>query len=153
MTTRTASIRSAVPRLVSVVLLASSLAWTACGAADGKSADLKGQTASPPPLSVRPVAATQEAVVRFIRATGTLTAEEHADVAAETGGRVVATPIERGTAVASGAELIRLSSVETDAQLREAEANAGQIEARLGLVGGSSFEVDTVPEVQNAKAG
>ncbi len=43
------------------------------------------------------VAAVEQPIARFIRATGTLTAEEQADVAAETAGRVVATPVERGT--------------------------------------------------------
>src|SRR5207302_1990384 len=51
-----------------------------------------------------------------------------------------------------GAELIRLSSTETDAQLKEADANAAQIEARLGLKGEAAFDADVVPEVQNAKA-
>jgi multidrug resistance efflux pump len=78
-------------------------------------------------------------------------AEEQADVAAETAGRVVSAPVERGTPVTDGAELIRLLAAETDAQLKEAEANAAQIEARLGLTSGT-FDVNAVPEVQNAKA-
>ena len=65
--------------------------------------------------------------------TGTFTAEEQADVAAETAGRVISTPVERGTAVAEGTVIVKLSSVETDASLKEAEANAAQIEARLAL--------------------
>src|SRR5206468_24962 len=103
--------------------------------------------------SVAPTAAVERPIARFIRVTGTLMAEERADVAAETTGRVVATPIERGTKVAQGAELIRLSPTETDAQLKEAEANAAQIEARLGITSGGAFDVNAVPEVQNAKAG
>jgi RND family efflux transporter MFP subunit len=55
--------------------------------------------------------------------------------------------------VTQGAELVRLSSTETDAQLKEAEANAAQLEARLGLTNGAAFDVNAVPEVQNAKAG
>ena len=51
-----------------------------------------------------------------------------------------------------GAELIRVSATETDAQLKEAEANAAQIEARLGLTPETAFDVNAVPEVQNAKA-
>jgi hypothetical protein len=35
----------------------------------------------------------------------------------------------------------------------EAEANAAQIEARLGLKPGIGFDANLVPEVQNAKAG
>src|SRR5204863_6132272 len=79
-------------------------------------------------------------------------AEEQADVAAETAGRVVSAPVERGTPVSPGAELVRLSATETDAQLKEAEANAAQIEARLGITPGTPFDVNAVPEVQNAKS-
>ena len=99
-----------------------------------------------------PVAATEQPIARFIRVTGTLTAEEQADVAAETGGRVTSTPVERGSAVSQGAAMITLSSVETDASLKEAEANAGQIEARLALSSSGAFDVNKVPEVRNAKA-
>jgi membrane fusion protein (multidrug efflux system) len=142
---------------VLALLVAAPLLWTACSAADGKTADGKtpdGKTKEQAPAAVQigSAVAAQEPVVRFIRATGSLMAEEHSDVAAETPGRVVATPIERGTAVGAGAELIRLSSAETDAQLKEAEANAAQIEARLGLTGGGAIDISAVPEVQNAKA-
>jgi membrane fusion protein (multidrug efflux system) len=126
------------------------LLMTACSAANGKTDDER--VAAPIPVSVEPVAATEQSIARFIRATGTLVAEEQAEVAAEIGGRVVATPIERGTAVAEGAALVRLSATETEAQLKEAEANAAQIEARLGLTAESTFSVEAVPEVQNARA-
>jgi RND family efflux transporter MFP subunit len=125
------------------------MTWTACSSADGKTNDPQ---LAPPPLPVSAVAAAERPIARFIRATGTLMAEEQAAVAAETGGRVVATPVERGTRVALGAELIRLSDTETDAQAKEAEANAAQIEARLGISGSTPFDPNAVPEVQSAKA-
>ena len=136
--------------LMAAALIAQATVWTACSAADGKTKDR--DAAVPPAVSVAPTAAVERPIARFIRVTGTLMAEERADVAAETTGRVVATPIERGTKVTQGAELIRLSATETDAQLKEAEANAAQIEARLGLTSGGAFDVNAVPEVQNAKA-
>jgi RND family efflux transporter MFP subunit len=89
---------------------------------------------------------------RFLRVTGSLMADEQAEVAAETGGRVIATPVERGTRVAAGAVLVRISGTEADAQLREAEANASQIEARLGLTATQAFDPIHVPEVMNAQA-
>ncbi len=131
------------------VLLATAIVGSGCSAADAH----KKETAASPAVVVSPVEAVEQAIARFIRVTGTLVAEEQAEVAAETAGRVIGTPVERGTRVAPGAELIRLSPVETDAQLKEAEANAAQIEARLGLDGGRPFAVESVPEVQNAKAG
>jgi membrane fusion protein, multidrug efflux system len=122
----------------------------ACSAADGKTKDR--ETVAPNRISVAPVDVVERPIARFIHATGTLVAEEQAGVAAETAGRVVATPIERGTATPQGAELIRLSPIETEAQVGEAEANAAQIEARLGLTSGAPLDVNAVPEVQNAKA-
>ncbi|MBM3771924.1 MAG: efflux RND transporter periplasmic adaptor subunit [Acidimicrobiia bacterium] len=104
------------------------------------------------PVAVTAVEAVEQPIARFIRVTGSLTAEEQADVASEIGGRVIATPVERGTRVRLGAELVRLAAAEAEAQAREAEANAAQIEARLGLSPGGSFDVNAVPEVQNAAA-
>jgi membrane fusion protein, multidrug efflux system len=130
------------------VILAS-LAWTACSTANGKTED---RAASALAVSASPVAVTEQSISRFIRVTGTLTAEEQADVAAETSGRVISTPIERGTPVTQGTELVRLSAVETEASVKEAEANAAQIEARLAQPAAGSFDVNRVPEVANARA-
>jgi membrane fusion protein (multidrug efflux system) len=134
-------------RRVLIPILAAALAC-ACSAGSAKT---KEQPSAPAPLPAAAVAAVEQPIARFIRATGTLMAEEQADVAAETAGRVVSAPVERGTPVSQGAELIRLLAAETEAQLKEAEANAAQIEARLGLTSGA-FDVNAVPEVQNAKA-
>ena len=133
-----------------IALAAAALASLGCssGSANGKE-----HPAAAPVVAVSAVAATERPIARFIRATGSLMAEEQADVAAETAGRVMAATIERGTAVSQGQELIRISSTETDAQVKEAEANAAQIEARLGITGGAALDVNAVPEVQNAKAG
>ena len=125
------------------------IASGACKSADGKTQDA---TAAPLSIAVAPAAATEQPIARFIRVTGTLTAEEQAEVAAETSGRVISTPVERGTPVLQGAAIVTLSSVETDASLKEAEANAAQIEARLGVAGGSAYDVSKVPEVANARA-
>jgi len=142
--------RRYVPSLLIATAIAAAAAGAACSAGDAKA---KERPATPPTVQVSSVAATAQPIARFIRATGSLMAEEQADVAAETAGRVVSAPVERGTPVVQGAELVRLSSTETDAQLKEAEANAAQLEARLGLTTGGTFDVNAVPEVQNAKAG
>jgi RND family efflux transporter MFP subunit len=138
-------------QLTAVVLLAGALSWPACSSADGKSADA-ATAAVLTAVSVAPAAAIERPITRFIRATGSLMAEDHADVAAEIAGRIVATPIERGTAVSEGAVLVRVSPTEAEAQAREAEANAAQIEARLGIANGGTYDVNAVPEVQTAKS-
>ena len=132
-----------------LVTTLSSLVGAACSTANGKTEDRQPAALA---VSVSPVAVTEQPIARFIRVTGTLTAEEQADVAAETSGRVVSTPVERGTPVGQGAELIRLSAVETEASVKEAEANAAQIEARLAQPATAGFDVNKVPEVANARA-
>jgi RND family efflux transporter MFP subunit len=121
------------------------------------STQAKGSTDSakaiPEPLSISTAVVESRPLDRFIRVTGSFTADEQAEVSAETSGRVVATPVERGTRVAAGTVLVRVSASETAAQLQEAEANAAQIEARLGLAAGATFQPDSVPEVMNARAG
>src|SRR5882762_801267 len=136
--------------VVLTLIAAAALASGACSASDAKA---KERSVAPPVVAVSAIAAAERPIARFIRATGSLMAEEQAAVAAETAGRVVAANIERGAPVSQGSELIRISATETDAQLKEAEANAAQLEARLGISGGSAMDVNAVPEVQNAKAG
>ena len=161
----------AVARTVAIVALAVGLT-SACDTAKGESA---AKTAAPAAISVSVAAATEQPITRFLKVTGTLAAEEEAEVAAEIQGRVIATPVERGTRVAQGADLIRISPAEAQAQAAEAEANAAQLERRLGLGGGTEerrqgvsgdpeerrqgvpadsaeFETDRVPEVANARA-
>ena len=116
--------------LTALLTIAAAVAATGCNAAAGKASDAPE---APSAVAVFPVAAVEQPLARFIRATGSLTAEDQADVAAETAGRVIATPIERGTPVAEGTALVRLVATETEAQVTEAEANAAQIEARLGM--------------------
>jgi membrane fusion protein (multidrug efflux system) len=142
--------RRFVPILLFACAAAAASAGAACSAGDAKA---KERPTPPATVQISPVAAAEQPIARFIRATGSLMAEEQADVAAETAGRVVSAPIERGSPVSQGAELVRLSPTETDAQLQEAQANAAQLEARLGLTSGGPFDVNAVPEVQNAKAG
>ena len=159
----------AVARTVAIVALAVGLT-SACDTAKGESA---AKTAAPAAVSVSVAAATEQPITRFLKVTGTLAAEEEAEVAAEIQGRVIATPVERGTRVAQGADLIRVSPAEAQAQAAEAEANAAQLERRLGLGGtegrqgvsgdleerrqgvpgdSAEFETDRVPEVANARA-
>jgi membrane fusion protein, multidrug efflux system len=108
--------------------------------------------AEPAPVAIRVAPVQSEKIDRFLRVTGSLAADEQADVAAETGGRVIGTPVERGTRVTAGAVLIRISATEADASLREADANAATLEARLGLAAGQAFDPVRVPDVLNSKA-
>jgi len=126
------------------------LVAVACTSRADDEADPAGTATAAVQTTTMPAA--ERTLSRFVTVTGTLTAEEEAEVAAETAGRIVATPIERGTRVQAGGVLVRISDVEVEAQVREADANAAQIAARLGLAGGATFEIERVPEVANARA-
>ncbi len=136
-------------RVLTAYLLIPLIAAACAGRADDKAEPAGAAT---PAVQTTTAPAAERTLSRFVTVTGTLTAEEEAEVAAEIAGRVVATPIERGTRVPAGGALIRISDVEVEAQVREADANAAQIAARLGLAGGETFEIERVPEVANAKA-
>jgi membrane fusion protein (multidrug efflux system) len=140
--------RSLEVRLLAAAAIAAAVVSAACGAE-------RTSAAAPPepaPVAVRAAQVQSQSIDRFLRVTGSLVADDQADVAAEIGGRVIGTPVERGTRVAAGTVLIRISASEADASLREAEANAAQLEARLGLSPTQPFDPLKVPEVLNARA-
>jgi RND family efflux transporter MFP subunit len=128
------------------------LAAAALSPACGTSASTAAAPPAPAPIAIATAAVESRPIDRYLRVTGSLVADEEARVSAEAAGRVVETPVERGTRVAAGALLVRVSPAEAAAQLQEAEANAGQIEARLGLAAGQPFDPRRVPEVMNAQA-
>jgi RND family efflux transporter MFP subunit len=133
---------------VSVVVVLAGVMTAGCGGREVPASAAAGNEV----VTVTATAAIQQPLTRFIGVSGTLAAQEDAEVAAEVAGRVVATPIERGSRVGQGATLIQIADTEVAAQAREAEANAAQLEARLGMASGASFDVERVPEVANAKA-
>lgn len=135
-------------RLTIAAVFAAALSVSACKA-DATPGQSSAETTA---VGVTAVTVSEQPISRFIRVSGTLMAQEDAEVAAEVAGRIVATPVERGSLVRENDEMIRIASADADAQAREAQANAAQIEARLALTGGGAFDVERVPEVANAKA-
>jgi RND family efflux transporter MFP subunit len=131
------------------LLLSASLLNGGCSTAAETAPDAAN---SAEPLAIATAPVESRSIDRYLRVTGSLKADAQAEVSAETAGRVIETPVERGTRVTQGALLVRISSSETSAQLQEADANAAQIEAKLGLVSGQPFDRTKVPDVMNAKA-
>lgn len=129
-----------------------SFAVLSSGCSSNSPASGAALAAAPEPAVVALADVESRPLERHLRVTGSLVAGEQAEVSAEVAGRVTATPIERGSRVAAGTLLVQLSGAETTAQLQEADANAGQIEARLGLAAGEAFDPQRVPEVMNARA-
>lgn len=137
-----------------IPLLSATLVTGALAAAGCSSRTSAEEPAAPKvaPVAISTAVVESRPIDRFIRVTGSLRADEQAEVSAESGGRVIATPVERGTRVSQGTVLVRVSAAEASAQLQEAEANASQIEARLGLREGAPFDPMVVPDVMNARA-
>jgi RND family efflux transporter MFP subunit len=139
-----------VPRVALLSTVVLSLIAAACGGGGSEAA--ASAPAEAAPVRIQTASAAQEEIARFLSVTGTLVAEEQAEVAAEVAGRVVGTPVERGTAVAVGSTLVRVAADEAEAQAQEADANAAQINARLGQPQSADFDVERVPEVASARA-
>jgi membrane fusion protein, multidrug efflux system len=127
-------------------------ALSASVAACGPSSGTVSAASTPAPLAIATAPVESRSIDRYLRVTGSLMADEQAEVSAEAAGRVIETPVERGSRVSQGTVLVRISAAETSAQLLEAEANAAQLEARLGLDPGQPFDATRVPDAMNAKA-
>jgi RND family efflux transporter MFP subunit len=68
-----------------------------------------------------------------LEATGSFEADESSDVAPDSSGRVVATPVDVGQFVKSGSVLVRLQGIDAGLRLDEARAAVSRAEANLKL--------------------
>ena len=134
----------------SSVVLAAALA-AACDRAD---ADSCRRPPKPSAVTVSAADVVEQPIKRFIRVSGTLTAQEEAEVAAEVAGRVVATPVERGSRVGANDSLVRLVG-RRRARPRRLRPRPTPRRSRPGWASPTAppFDVDSVPEVANAARG
>jgi len=110
-------------------------------------------------FTVAVVPAENRTVEASVQVTGSFVAKETSDVAPETGGRVIQTPVDVGDFVKRGQVIARLE--DRDAKLRldqaaaaeqQSEASLRQAQSRIGLGQNQQFNPDNVPEVLSAKA-
>jgi multidrug efflux pump subunit AcrA (membrane-fusion protein) len=110
-------------------------------------------------FTVSVVPAENRSVEASVQVTGSFVAKETSDVAPETGGRVIQTPVDVGDFVKRGQVIARLE--DRDAKLRldqataaeqQSEASLRQAQSRIGLGQNQQFNPDAVPEVLSAKA-
>jgi RND family efflux transporter MFP subunit len=146
------------------LLIAATIAIQACATANGETAAEKAEKAdksaaaasadakigTPVDVIAQPV--VERSITRTLRVTGSLMADEQAEVSAETSGRIVKTPVERGSNVGQGALLVQIAAEQTSAQMEEAQANADRIRAGLALGANDALDIERVPNVANAKA-
>jgi membrane fusion protein (multidrug efflux system) len=120
----------------------------------------KTETASPaavvPPaaaVGVAPVKGVDEPVI--VEATGSFQPDESSDVAPDSTGRVVATPVDVGQYVSKGAVLIRIQAVDAKLRVEEARASVQRAEANLQLAESQNALAQTTAKRNDAllKAG
>ncbi|HYP30083.1 MAG TPA: efflux RND transporter periplasmic adaptor subunit [Blastocatellia bacterium] len=110
------------------------------------------------PVTVPTARAVSQQVSAYIQATGSFTANESSDVAPETSGQVVATPVDAGDFVSQGAVIARLDDrdarlrfQQAQAAVRQAAAALRQAQAKLGLGPDGKFTASDIPEVRAAR--
>jgi multidrug efflux pump subunit AcrA (membrane-fusion protein) len=154
--------------LFAALLLAISLAAAACGKSGNRqgNGNARGETgagaaeaADAPAVAVTTVRVESREVPSFLQATGSLTANESSDVAPQTSGQVISTPVGIGAFVRQGAVIARLNDRDARLRLRQSQAavqqalaGVRQAEARLGLGPNGRFDASTIPEVRSAAA-
>ena len=119
---------------------------TACGGSGSSAANKKvGNSESQTAKTENPIqVTTTKAIVRdvpaYIQSTGSLISDETSDVAPQTSGQIIATPVNVGDYVKQGDVLARLNDKDarlkleqTRASVRQAEAGVRQAEARLEI--------------------
>ncbi|MEO8099825.1 MAG: efflux RND transporter periplasmic adaptor subunit [Acidobacteriota bacterium] len=120
------------------------------------STEAKSVTQTPTVATIR--VSTRE-VSASVQATGSFAAQESSDVAPDSPGVIVATPVDVGSFVQQGQLIARLD--DRDAKLRldqalaqqqQAEAGVRQAQSRIGLGQNQAFDASTVPEVLGARA-
>ena len=102
-------------------------------------AGCKGTETAGPPAENRPPASVGVAPVKgvdepvIVEATGSFQADESSDVAPDSSGRVLATPVDVGQYVSKGAVLIRIQAVDANLRLDEAKAAVQRADANVKL--------------------
>ncbi len=145
---------------LAVAALAAALLLTGCNRSksDAAKAATPKEDARLASVAVSTATAITQEMPDYIQVTGSFVADELSDVAPETAGQVIATPVNVGAFVNRGAIIARLD--DRDARLRlqqaqaaEQQAAAGlrQAQARLGLSPEGKFNAQEVPEVLAAR--
>ncbi|MDI1311255.1 efflux RND transporter periplasmic adaptor subunit [Prosthecobacter sp.] len=117
--------------LHALALSALGFTLSGCSKAPADTAPVTQKTAAA--ITVKTAAAQEGPMPRYLRLTGEITAAQNAAVAADTTGKVIETPVERGTVVKAGDVLVQLDSRTAALNLVEAEANVVLAKSKLDL--------------------
>jgi RND family efflux transporter MFP subunit len=117
------------PGVRPVLIAALALAAAACG----RGASTEAPPPAPAAIAVTVSTVKSEDPAVTLEATGSFEADESSDVAPDSSGRVVATPVDVGQFVREGAVLVRLQGTDAGLRLDEARAAVSRAEANLKL--------------------
>lgn len=102
-------------------------------------------------LKVRFARAEQRSLPPVLEFNGSLDAEQSSEVATLVAGVVTKIPVDVGSRVKKGEVLVALDTRDAGLRVTQAQANADQALARLGMQPGARFDPHLVPDVRAAK--
>lgn len=145
-------------RALGAFVLAAALAASAFTSGCGKKGETQATSESTgskagaaAPVSASFAAVVEKEVPQRLEVTGTLDADERAELAAQTMGNVLAVNVDLGTRVKKGDVLVELDGREAALRVTSANATAASQKARLGLEPGQKFDPDQVADVRAAR--
>jgi membrane fusion protein (multidrug efflux system) len=110
-------------------MMGASLAAAGCRSA---AADTKARPEAAT-AKLETIAVEERTLARYLTLTGTLTANQEADVAADVSGKIYRTYVERGTFVAAGSALATVDARSLSLSKSEARANVSALKAQSDL--------------------
>ncbi|MES2735105.1 MAG: efflux RND transporter periplasmic adaptor subunit [Verrucomicrobiota bacterium] len=121
-------------RLTLITLMTAAYCVVACQkAAPDPAAAAPAPKAAPPAVKGSTTKAVERSFPRYLRVTGQLTGQHDAVVAADSTGRVMTAPVERGSVVKAGDVLATLDDRQAKLALAESNASAELAKSRLAL--------------------
>jgi multidrug efflux pump subunit AcrA (membrane-fusion protein) len=130
----------------------------ACGGSKANVRQEQANAAQPAAVDVTTAPAIVRELPQYFEATGSLTGDEQTDIAPSMAGKVVAIGVDMGSYVKRGQMIVRLDDVDAklrvqqqQAQLDQMKASLRQAEEKVGIRPGQSFDLNKIPEVNNAK--
>jgi RND family efflux transporter MFP subunit len=156
-----------------LTIIAVGVAFSACAGSRAESNNANNANTAPTVVSTTIAPAVQRDLPKYFEATGSLAGDLQTDVAPTVGGKVVSVNFDVGSYVNKGSVLVQLD--DRDARIRleqaqaqvaqaqsqvnqaranveQARANVNQAAAAIGLRPTDRFDVNNLPEVNNARA-
>lgn len=131
-------------RLLLVSLTVVATLATGCKKPEADATAQKPKELALPPVKVETAEVSHEKVPRFLTLTGSVIADRQSEVAANVGGRIIATYVERGQKVTTGQVLAVVDSKQAGLSAAAAGAQLSAAETQQGLAKQECDRADTL---------